>query len=67
MFWAALLTGKKPYAILKEIYKNGEMEMEANANREYKDSVFSMYMSEPKRLIEVYNAIQETDYSLDTP
>ena len=41
--------------------------MEANANREYKDSVFSMYMSEPKRLIEVYNAIQETDYSLDTP
>lgn len=41
--------------------------MGANANREYKDSVFSMYMSEPKRLVEVYNAIQETDYSLDTP
>ncbi len=41
--------------------------MGVNANREYKDSVFSMYMSEPKRLVEVYNAIQETDYSLDTP
>lgn len=43
------------------------METGANVNREYKDSVFSMYMSEPKRLVEVYNAIQETDYSLDTP
>ena len=33
----------------------------------YKDSVFSFYMSDPKRLIEVYNAIQGTNYPLDTP
>jgi len=38
------------------------------ANREYKDSVFSMYMTEdPKRLIEVYNALQNTNYPPDTP
>ncbi len=38
------------------------------ANREYKDSVFSLYMTEdPKRLIEVYNALQNTNYPLDTP
>ncbi len=38
------------------------------ANREYKDSVFYMYMTEDhKRLIEVYNALQNTNYSLDTP
>jgi len=38
------------------------------ANREYKDSVFSMYMTEDTgRLIEVYNALQNTDYPLDTP
>ncbi len=40
---------------------------EPNPNREYKDSLFSMYMSDPKRLIEVYNAVQGTNYSLDTP
>ncbi len=38
------------------------------ANREYKDSVFSMYMTrDPKRLIEVYNALQNTNYPLNTP
>ncbi len=38
------------------------------ANRGYKDSVFSMYMTEDVgRLIEVYNALQNTDYPLDTP
>jgi predicted transposase/invertase (TIGR01784 family) len=36
------------------------------ANREYKDSVFSRYFSDPKRLIEVYNAINKTDYPQDT-
>ena len=36
-------------------------------NREYKDSVFSLYLSEPARLIEVYNAVADTDYPLDTP
>ena len=38
-----------------------------SANREYKDSVFSLYLSEPARLIEVYNAVANTDYPLDTP
>ena len=41
--------------------------MENSPNRVYKDSVFSLYMSEPARLIEVYNAIQGTNYPLDTP
>ena len=38
-----------------------------SANREYKDSVFSLYLSEPERLIEVYNAVANTDYPPDTP
>ena len=37
------------------------------ANREYKDSVFSLYLSDPKRLIEVFNAIEKTNYPPDTP
>ncbi len=38
------------------------------ANREYKDSVFYIYMTEdPQRLIEVYNALQNTNYPLNTP
>ena len=37
------------------------------ANREYKDSVFSLYLSDPKRLIEIFNAIEGTDYPPDTP
>ena len=37
------------------------------ANREYKDSVFSLYLSDPKRLIEVFNAIEGTSYPPDTP
>ena len=37
------------------------------ANRTYKDSLFSLYLSDPQRLIEVYNAIAETDYPPDTP
>ena len=36
-------------------------------NREYKDSVFSMYLSNPERLIDVYNAVEHTNYPLDTP
>ena len=38
-----------------------------SANREYKDSVFSLYLSEPERLIDVYNAVANTKYPLDTP
>ena len=37
------------------------------ANREYKDSVFSLYLSDPKRLVEVFNAVEKTNYPLDTP
>lgn len=37
------------------------------ANQKYKDSVFSLYMSEKRRLVEVYNAIFDKDYPLDTP
>ena len=38
-----------------------------SANRAYRDSVFSLYLSEPARLIDVYNAVADTDYPLDTP
>ena len=38
-----------------------------SANREYKDSVFSLYLSNPERLIEVYNAVADTNYPPDTP
>ncbi|MBO4949078.1 MAG: Rpn family recombination-promoting nuclease/putative transposase [Peptococcaceae bacterium] len=38
-----------------------------SANREYKDSVFSLYLSDPQRLIDVYNAVAKTDYPPDTP
>ncbi|GLC87138.1 Rpn family recombination-promoting nuclease/putative transposase [Lysinibacillus piscis] len=37
------------------------------ANIQHKDSVFSLYLSDPKRLIDVYNAVQGTNYALDTP
>lgn len=37
------------------------------SNRSYKDTVFTLYMSEPLRLIETYNAIQGTNYSSNTP
>jgi len=36
------------------------------ANREYKDSVFSLYLSDPQRLIDVYNAVAKTNYPPDT-
>ena len=41
--------------------------MEHSPNKKYKDSVFSLYMSNPNRLIESYNAIQGENYALDTP
>jgi hypothetical protein len=34
-------------------------------NRQYKDSVFSRYFSDPQRLIEVYNAIEGAHYPPD--
>lgn len=37
------------------------------ANKEYKDSVFAKYFNEdPKRLVELYNAVAGTDYPEDT-
>ena len=38
----------------------------ARANREYKDSVFSLYFSDKERLIELINAIEGTNYPTDT-
>ena len=35
-----------------------------SANREYKDSVFSLYLSDPQRLIDVYNAVAKTNYPI---
>ena len=38
----------------------------AKANREYKDSLFSLYFSDKERLIELVNAIEGTNYPKDT-
>jgi len=38
-----------------------------SANREYKSTFFSVLLSEPDRLREVYNAIANTDYGEDVP
>ncbi len=38
----------------------------AKANKEYKDSVFSLYFSDKERLIELINAIEGTNYPKDT-
>ena len=36
------------------------------ANKKYKDSVFTRLFSDKKNLIELYNAIENTNYSTDT-
>ncbi|MBR5320105.1 MAG: hypothetical protein IKU46_11020 [Peptococcaceae bacterium] len=42
--------------------------MTEQANRTYRDSVFTKYFREnPEGLVELYNAIEGTDYPLDTP
>ncbi|MCL2845997.1 MAG: Rpn family recombination-promoting nuclease/putative transposase [Chitinivibrionia bacterium] len=40
--------------------------MSAKANREYKDSVFTSLFGEKDTLLELYNAIQNTNYGKDT-
>ena len=39
--------------------------MKFEINREYKDSVFTLYFNDKERLIEVYNAIKGTNYTSD--
>ena len=39
----------------------------AKATKKFKDSVFSMYFGDPKRLIELYNSIEGTSLPMDTP
>ncbi|MDR2615748.1 MAG: hypothetical protein LBC28_04120 [Oscillospiraceae bacterium] len=39
---------------------------QTNANRRYKDSVFTRYFSERNRLIELYNALKGTEYPAET-
>lgn len=36
------------------------------ANKKYKDSVFTRLFSDKKNLIELYNAIENTNYSANT-
>ena len=43
-----------------------EPHTDINANREYKDSVFTLLFSEKDKLIELYNAIENTNYGPDT-
>ena len=38
-----------------------------NVNRTHKDSVFTAYFNEPKRLLSLYNALSESDLPLETP
>jgi hypothetical protein len=44
----------------------GIMENDLKANRNHKDSVFTDYFNDAKMLIELYNAIEGTDYPEDT-
>ena len=37
-----------------------------STNRKYKDSVFTLLFSEPARLLELYNALADSDYSEET-
>ena len=39
---------------------------EIKANREYKDSAFCLLFSEPRRAVELYNAITGENLPLDT-
>ena len=43
-----------------------EPHTDISANREYKDSVFTLLFSEKDKLIELYNAIENTNYGPDT-
>ncbi|MDR1812233.1 MAG: hypothetical protein LBQ87_05360, partial [Candidatus Fibromonas sp.] len=38
----------------------------ARTNRKYKDSVFTLLFGEKKNLLELYNAIENTNYDSDT-
>jgi predicted transposase/invertase (TIGR01784 family) len=38
----------------------------ANTNRKYKDSVFTLLFGEKKNLLELYNAIENTNYGSET-
>jgi hypothetical protein len=40
--------------------------IEAKTNRKYKDSVFTLLFSEKSNLLELYNAIEKTNYGSDT-
>jgi hypothetical protein len=39
---------------------------EAKTNRKFKDSVFTLLFSEKSSLLELYNAIENTNYGCDT-
>ena len=41
--------------------------MSDNVNRTYKDSVFCLLFNDKARLIELYNALYDTDYDMETP
>ena len=41
--------------------------MSENVNREQKDSVFCLLFNDKSRLIELYNALYDTDYDMETP
>ncbi|MDR1135962.1 MAG: Rpn family recombination-promoting nuclease/putative transposase [Clostridiales Family XIII bacterium] len=38
-----------------------------DTNRQYKSSVFALFFDDAEKLIELYNAIENTDYAKDTP
>lgn len=41
--------------------------MSDNVNRAYRDSVFCLLFNDKARLIELYNALYDTDYDMETP
>ncbi len=46
---------------MNEVYENNDI----SVNREYKSDVFKAYFSQKKELIELYNALNDTEYTVD--
>ena len=46
----------------KQKAKKGQRDWLPTANREYKSRIFTMLYSEPERALELYNAVNNTNY-----
>jgi hypothetical protein len=54
------------YQVEESIAKTARRKVLANTRRNFKDSVFTSYFNDQRKLIEIYNAIGNKSYPLDT-